>query len=242
MTRTPDRAFQAAARDALIERIDRQPVAAGPATRDSSAPPPRDWLRTGFATLLVGGVVAAAWVVVAGVQQDRPDHPRPAAVASPSTARPTPPPTSTPMSTPTPDPSPSATGTADASPPSVDPVPTTPALITPAGWHRVTRAELHGFVLAQQISADDPANQAVWEQETWSDVLCMAGKGYVYDPVDQGRENLPAAQAGLNSLTAEQRKDFDAALYGPPSDAPYAWDTAGCHGISVHEAGRDEAR
>lgn len=237
MTGTPDRLFQSAARDALIERIDQERVT-GPASRSPSGAPAADWLRTAFATLLVGGAVAAVWVVVAGLQPPHPDSPRPAAVASPSTARPTAPATSAPA----PDPSPSPSATTNMSPPPAEAAtPTVPVLVTPAGWHQVTRAELHAYVLARGISADDPANQAVWEQETWSDVLCMAGKGYVYDPVDQGRENLPAAQAGLNSLTPEQRKDFQAALWGPSSDAPYAWDAAGCHGVSVHEAGRDDA-
>jgi hypothetical protein len=117
-------------------------------------------------------------------------------------------------------------------------------LITPAGWHAVSRTELHAFVQAKQISADDPANQAVWEQETWSDIRCMAGKGFVYDPVDQWSEDSTTSSTdpiGLKSLTAAQQQAFSDALWGPPTDAAYDWQKAGCHGVSVHEAGQDHA-
>ena len=236
MTRIPDRTFQAAAREALLARVE-QPDA----VPRSATTPSRERLRTAFATLLVIGVVATAWLVLAGVQAGRPVAPRPIGAASTSTSSPAPP-----SSTPSPDPAPTTTRGTPAPTTQGSPAPTTPdtppapRLITPAGWHEVTRAELHAFVLAKQISSDDPANQAIWEQETWTDVRCMAAKGFVYDPVDQWNEDSTTT-TGVRSLTTDQQQAYDVALYGPPSVAPYDWRKAGCHGASVHLAGQDHA-
>jgi hypothetical protein len=240
MTRTPDRIFQAAARDLLLQRIEQQGRVDAHAALRPATPPPREWLRSAVATLLVGGVVAAAWLAVAGLQQGQPQPPRPVGAAS--TTRPTPPPSLAPTRGPTQivsAPAPVETpAPSDAPPPSGSPA--VPALITPAGWHEVTRPELHAWVLQRGISADDPANQAIWEQETWADIRCMAGKGYLYDPIDQADDDRTTG-VGLSTLSAGQRNGFQVALDGPATDAPYDWRTAGCHGASVHAAGKDHA-
>ena len=115
----------------------------------------------------------------------------------------------------------------------------TTKLIGHAGWREVTRAQLHEYVSTSATLQRDPANAEIWEEQAWLDIRCMASQGYLYDPIrdaqDEGRT------AGDGGLTTQQLRGFNTALWGPPSDGPYDWRTAGCHGRSVHETGQDNA-
>ncbi len=150
-------------------------------------------------------------------------------------------PTAAPTTAPTPavrttddpstDPSGAPDPTAAAPQPSVAPTSSSAptGLITPTGWHVITRAQLHAYVVASSFSA-------VWEEQAWLDMQCMAKQGFVYDPTARGGE--PGASSGL---TAAQQDAYEVAMYGPRTDQPYDWRTAGCHGASVHETGMDDA-
>jgi hypothetical protein len=89
------------------------------------------------------------------------------------------------------------------------------------------------------IGKEDPTNGAIWEEQAWLDKQCMATKGYLFDPISQANET--ATSVADSGLTAEQLQGYQDAMYGPQTDAPYDWRTAGCHGISVHETGQDNA-
>lgn len=119
---------------------------------------------------------------------------------------------------------------------------TTPAaayrgpLVATTGAQVRTRAELHAWVRTRSWALQDPANAAVWEQQAWLDIGCMARAGFLYDPITNAEQDAEGV-----GLTDAQRAAYAAALYGPPTSAPYDWRTAGCHGRSVHLTGQDDA-
>ncbi|GAA2750080.1 hypothetical protein [Amnibacterium kyonggiense] len=145
--------------------------------------------------------------------------------------------TSTPATTPpVADPTPTNAPTSDAPVPTGTPTaPSTPpaTLITPTGFQRISRAQLHAFVVGLGSSGND----AVWEEQNWLDIQCMADHGFVYDPIADYRDPL----GWKKGLTTAQQQAYDAALFGPPQSGAYDWRTAGCHGLSVHETGQDNA-
>ncbi|MGN6741723.1 MAG: hypothetical protein ACTHJL_00295 [Amnibacterium sp.] len=202
-----------ALRALLVEQV----ATSGPPDRRAAAASPRRPEPGRFQLAIVSGVVAVVVVAasVAAMTLSRPpsvapaDHSRAVATAAPTAG-----PSETPTATPTP----------------------ARVLVAPDGWRLRTRAELHDFVQHSPTLQQDPANAAIWEQETWTDIECMAAKGYVYDPIAEQQGRTPD-----RGLTADQLKAFDERLWGPPSSAPYDWRTAGCHGRSVHLAGQDHA-
>lgn len=138
-------------------------------------------------------------------------------------------------------PRPQATSTAAADPaePTPAPAPTYEGpLIAPAGSRQITRGDLHAWAASRPFSGQDPANDAVWEQQQWLDIRCMARKGFLEDPTNPSlQEHEVSADDGL---TQQQADAYSVAMYGPPTDAPYDWRTAGCHGRSVHLTGQDD--
>lgn len=248
-TTTDDR--DAALRELLVARVE---ASRAPGTR-SAAPGPREPGRRDVAW--VTGVVATAVVVgtVAVLTVPRPEPTAPAGLTMnrtsiPTTASPTAPPPSTATPAPAEATTPPPTAVAPTPPPATPTdratattAPSTAApggtLIARTGWHVITRAELHAYVSSSPIFADDAANAAVWEEQAWLDIGCMADKGYVYDPIAEHRDG--EAGSASDGLTAAQRAGYAVAMYGPETDAPYDWRTAGCHGLSVHETGMDDA-
>lgn len=90
---------------------------------------------------------------------------------------------------------------------------------------------------------EDPANAAIWEEQAWLDMQCMAGKGYLYDPLaeqtDEARHN-PGERTDTG-LTKQQQRGYQLAFWGKNTVVPYDWHDAGCHGRSVHLTGQDNA-
>jgi hypothetical protein len=112
-------------------------------------------------------------------------------------------------------------------------------LIAPRGAHQITRRQLHSWVVSRPFAGEDPENDAIWEQQQWLDIQCMAGKGFLDDPTNPSVESHPVSTA--DGLTAKQAHAYVVAMDGPETDAPYDWRTAGCHGRSVHVTGQDNA-
>ena len=207
----------AALRQLLVERVN--------ATATPSRPPvgsaPRSATNRGrLQSVLVTGFVSAAAVAVsvAALVLTQTPPVSPAGPVSNGTA-----PTTSVSNTATPSESPSA------------------RLITHTGWSRITREQLHAFTAVSPTLQGDPAHAAIWEEQAWLDIQCMASKGYLYDPIGQQRDDAhPAGQADTG-LTPSQLRGYQIAFFGAPSDGPYDWRTAGCHGRSVHETGQDDA-
>lgn len=70
MTRTPDRTFQAAARDALVAEVENT-ERPGEARLETAGPAPRSVVRVGIAILIAGGTIAAAWLGIIAVRDHR---------------------------------------------------------------------------------------------------------------------------------------------------------------------------
>jgi hypothetical protein len=248
---TPDPVFAAAARAELERRVRASRPETGTIAVSMPFRPRKGW-RMELAA--IAGVLALVAGVAAGVQALRPaltgeDVP---AVVDTQTADPRP--TLVPTSTPTPAPTTSAPAvttpppapTRTSAPPAVavTPPPTTPAptrtttppppassggLIGATGAKVRSEAELRAW--GPTIGADD-----IWIDQIVLDTACMADHGFRYDAEFEYSAGTAAERAGM---TAAQSAAWQAAMYGPPSDAPYDWRTAGCHGRSVHLTGQD---
>jgi hypothetical protein len=103
-------------------------------------------------------------------------------------------------------------------------------LIGPAGAKERTSADIRAWALS--LGYGD-----IWAEQAVLDASCMAEHGYRYDP-EFARSGGSAAQHV--GLTDAQYADFHDALWGPQTDLPYTWQTAGCHGRSVHLTGQDD--
>lgn len=233
-------------RDAALRALLVDQVAASRVTeRPTPASPARgrEPGRFHLAMVTAGVAVLVVAASVTAITLSRPPSAGPAAptqtvaTATPSeapseasTAVPTEAPSEAPTEAPTEAPSETAT------PAPSDTVTPSRPLITPTGWHLKTRSELHDWVMTLPWAGEDPANTAIWEQENWTDIQCMAEHGFVFDP--EGEQSSGANPPGL---TADQQIAFNDALDGPRTDASYDWRTAGCHGRSVHLAGQDNA-
>lgn len=104
-------------------------------------------------------------------------------------------------------------------------------LIGPTGAEQRSEAELRAW-------GSSLGNSDVWVEQVVLDTRCMADHGFLYDAEFDHSAGAAARRAGM---TDAQYAAYDAAMYGPPSDAPYDWRTAGCHGRSVHLTGQDDA-
>ena len=251
---TPDPVFAAAARAELERRVRASRPDAGTIAVSMPFRPRRGW-RTELAA--IAGVLALVAGVAAGVQALRPaltGEEVPAVVAT-QTADPRP--TLVPTRTPTPAPTTSAPAvtttppvpttptttpppTAPTSPPPTTPTRTTTTpppttasggLIGPTGARQRSEAETRAW-------ADSLGYGSIWTEQVVLDTRCMADHGFVYDMEFERSAGTSAATAGM---TAAQASAWEAAMYGPPSDAAYDWRTAGCHGRSVHLTGQDDA-
>jgi hypothetical protein len=109
-------------------------------------------------------------------------------------------------------------------------------LVGARGSMPITRAQLHAWLVSRPSSGGDTR---IWEAETWLDIRCMARKGFLEDPTNPSVQMREIGEG--DGLTKRQLAAYEAALYGPPTDAPYDWRTAGCHGRSVHLMGQDDA-
>ncbi|HEY8318896.1 MAG TPA: hypothetical protein VIG76_08700 [Amnibacterium sp.] len=230
-------------RDAALRRllIDRVEATAVPNRTSTARSTSRHPLGTGLVTAFVSIAVVAvsATALVLGEAPHTAPAGAPKHGTGPDTGLTTPV-TSSPTPT-TPDPSPSPVAPSPAQTTTApDPAPSgTTQLITHAGWHDITRDQLHSYVVATSWGMGDPTNGAIWEEQAWLDKQCMASKGYLFDPISVGRGT--GTTYGDSGLTPEQLQGYQEAMYGPSTDAPYDWRTAGCHGLSVHETGQDNA-
>ncbi len=152
-------------RDAALRRllVDRVEATANPHGASAAPPGTRPRLQTGLVTAFVSIAViavSAGALALAGAP-----HVAPAGATShgagPSTGI-TAPVTSSPTPT-TPDPAPTG-------------------LITHAGWHDITRDQLHAYVISTPWGKDDPTNGAIWEEQAWLDKQCMASEGLPLRP------------------------------------------------------------
>ncbi|RIX28482.1 hypothetical protein [Amnibacterium setariae] len=244
---TPDPVFAAAAQAELERRVRlARPVGAG---AGGGAPRSRrSWTMELAAVAGVTALVAAAAVGVTVLRPTSAPDEVPAGITSPTADAP---PTASPLDSP----SPSATATtpptspppATTAPPtapvSTPPAtPTTPAtppptsgagsasgLVGPTGARVRTDAEIRSWTASIGFGE-------IWGEEAVLDMHCMAGKGFLYDPVYEHAHGIATA-----GMTAAQKAAFSDAYYGPQTDQPYDWRTAGCHGRSVHLMGQDDA-
>lgn len=223
MTRAaPDPVFAAAAQEELERRVRRH------RGRAASSRTRHRWV---VEVSAIAGLAAVAGAIALGAASLHllPDSGgAPAAAESRSAAPATPSPAATPSDAPTPAASPTTTVT---TPPPSQPVATTPpsrsaTLIGPGGAVRRTDAGIRAYGAARGFSAD-------WAEEGILDRDCMAAQGFLYDPVQGG--TTPGGMAASDAAA------YEVALYGPKTDAPYDWRTAGCHGRSVHLTGQDHA-
>lgn len=247
---TPDPVFAAAARAELERRVRASRPDAGAIAVSMPFRPRKGW-RMELAA--IAGVLALVAGVAAGVQALRPaltgdDAP---AVVDTQTAAPRP--TLVPTTTPTPAPTTSApvttppppAPTRTSAPPAVavTPPPTTPTptrtttppppassggLIGATGAKERSEAELRAW--GKSTGAD-----AIWIDQIVLDTQCMADHGFIDDP----ELTYSAPASDRVGLTDAQYAAYEVALYGPKTDAPYDWRTAGCHGRSVHLTGQD---
>ncbi|MFD1720441.1 hypothetical protein [Amnibacterium endophyticum] len=212
--RTDER--DAALRSLLVERAD----AARPRRRRAGARPTAvDPGRVRMA--VVTGAVLAAVIAVSAAVLSTTGSPSPVAPAGQSSSAPSPTPTRTPT------PSRTSTPVASATPEA--------PLIAKRGAQVRTRAELHAAVQSDPILRGN----AIWEEQAWIKIGCMAEQGFLYDPVAEMRGGEAASRD--DGLTAQQEAAFEVAMYGPDTSGPYDWRTAGCNGLAVHETGQDHA-
>lgn len=246
---TPDPVFAAAARAELERRVRASRPDAGAITVSMPFRPRRAW-RMELAA--IAGVLALVAGVAAGVQALRPALTGDQAPAVMDTRTADPLPSLLPTGTPTPAPATSApvatspppapvTTTAPpvapTTPPPTDPVltttpppsPSSGTLIGPAGAKVRSEAETRAW-------ADSLGYGSIWTEQVVLDTQCMADHGFLYDMEFERSAGTAASNAGMTKAQADA---WQAAMYGPPSDAPYDWRTAGCHGRSVHLTGQD---
>ena len=72
-----------------------------------------------------------------------------------------------------------------------------------------SRPELHAFVEADPILQGD----AVWEEQAWLKIGCMAEAGFLYDPVTETSRGESGGED--DGLTASEAAAFEVAMYGP---------------------------
>lgn len=245
MSRTaPDPVFAAAARAEVEQRVR----ATAP---DGARPDRRPWVMELGA---IAGVAVLVAGIAVGVTHLRPHldegsapagavtrsaapttEPPTSPVAPPTSEAPTsPPPSTTPPPTPPTEPptAPSVRTTAPPTAATTTPPPATATtLVGPTGAERRTSAEIRTWALS--IGSSE-----IWAEQAVLDTTCMAEHGFLHDPELGYREGIGAERTGM---TDAQYAAYRIAEYGPQTDAPYDWRTAGCHGRSVHLTGQDDA-
>ncbi len=210
-------ARDAALRRLLVERADADGRRQG--ARNTSTPPSFVRAPGRFRVAAVTGAVLVAVVAGSALVLDA-VHVPPSGT-SPSRVAPVPARSTAAPPTRTPPP--------DASAPSVA------GLIAKRGAQPRTRAQLHAFVQADPVLAGN----SIWEEQAWLKIGCMAEEGFLYDPITEADRD--GSSTGDDGLTPAQAVAFQVALYGPQTDEPYDWRTAGCDGLAVHETGQDHA-
>ncbi|WP_431030859.1 hypothetical protein [Plantibacter sp. RU18] len=103
---------------------------------------------------------------------------------------------------------------------------------TPEGWYDATTdpADI-------APSADPNFSDGIWAAQQQIIARCMADQGFWY-----AWANDYAADQMADIVMTESSEDAWLARWGTnPSDQPYDWRLAGCHGHAVHVTGMDEA-
>lgn len=110
--------------------------------------------------------------------------------------------------------------------------PPSAALIAPEGFRQRSDAELRAW--AATLPQNAAVERSVWIEQQIIIVHCMAGKGFLFDPVYRYEHAMASPPVG-------HEQAYEEALHGRQSSDPYRWQNAGCTGRAAHETGQDSA-
>lgn len=107
---------------------------------------------------------------------------------------------------------------------------------TPAGWYDVRTPS--ASIVIPEYNDFGEKNDGVWEQQQAIAARCMAEQGFWFAWTND--RSLLAMRTDPMIQTDGSEESYLAQWGTNPSDQPYDWRLAGCHGYAVHVAGMDD--